>query len=166
MLQALIQLQSQWLQFSSFSPLLLSSLPSFSKVYHTFLSKIIYLYKFIIFIIQWFINQLFILLAANGECSLSDIKIRHYITHDYAHGMPVWKLNITNNCVCTQSQVKLNCTGFQTYFEDDPAILNAHENECLVKKGAPIHSHESLIFRYAWEPKFTFHPISSKSQCS
>jgi hypothetical protein len=84
---------------------------------------------------------------------LSDIIIRHYTTHDYAHGMPVWKLNITNNCVCTQSQVKLNCTGFQTYFEDDPAILNAHENECLVKKGEPIHSHESLIFRYAWEPK-------------
>ncbi|XP_045799018.1 uncharacterized protein LOC123893139 [Trifolium pratense] len=107
-----------------------------------------------------------LIFQANGECSLSDIKIMHYTTHDGAHGMPVWKLNITNNCVCTQSQVKLNCTGFQTYLEDDPAILNAHENECLVKKGEPIHSYESLIFRYAWEPKFQFHPISSQIQCS
>jgi hypothetical protein len=166
MIQALIQLQSQMASiFKLLSLITLFLALIFQGIPYLPFQNYLY-YKFIIFIIQWFINPLFILLVANGDCSLSDIKIRHYITHDYAHGMPVWKLNITNNCVCTQSQVKLNCTGFQTYFEDDPAILNAHENECLVKKGAPIHSHESLIFRYAWEPKFTFHPISSKSQCS
>jgi len=97
---------------------------------------------------------------------LSDISIRHYETHDYAHGMPVWKVNITNNCMCTQSQVKLNCTGFQSNLGIDEALLTVSDTECLVKQGAPIYSSESVIFRYAWLPEFQFKPISSNIACS
>ncbi|RHN40836.1 hypothetical protein MtrunA17_Chr8g0359521 [Medicago truncatula] len=99
-------------------------------------------------------------------CTLSDISIKHYETHDFAHGMPVWRVSITNNCGCPQSQVKLNCTGFQSYIGIDQALLAVSDTECLVKQGAPIPAAQSVFFRYAWLPKFKFEPISSKIGCT
>nr|XP_027188883.1 protein TAPETUM DETERMINANT 1-like isoform X2 [Cicer arietinum] len=104
---------------------------------------------------------------AYGECSLKDISIKQYKTSSWAHGMPVWSVNITNNCICTQSQLKLNCKGFQTYLSVDPEILGDPSNdECLVNQGEPIYYAKPLNFAYAWDPKFPFQPIYSKIACS
>ncbi|XP_050914048.1 uncharacterized protein LOC127128714 [Lathyrus oleraceus] len=100
---------------------------------------------------------------AYGDCALSQIGVRQYKTSDYAHGMPVLKVNVTNNCECTQSQVKFNCTDFQTYLSIDPAIFS---DDCLLIQGGPFYPSQSAIFYYAWDPKFTFTPISSQTSCS
>lgn len=94
---------------------------------------------------------------------MSEIGVRQYQTSDYAHGMEVWKVNVTNNCRCTQSQVQFNCNGFQTYLSVDPAIF---DENCLLIQGGPLYPSKSVIFYYAWHPKFTFTPISSQSSCS
>ncbi|KAL5095732.1 hypothetical protein RYX36_000059 [Vicia faba] len=100
---------------------------------------------------------------AYGDCALSKIGVRQYKTSGYAHGMEVYKVNVTNNCECTQSQVQFNCTGFQTNLSVDPAIFS---DDCLLIQGGPLYPSKSVIFYYAWNPKFTFTPISAQSSCS
>ncbi|CAK8540791.1 unnamed protein product [Lathyrus sativus] len=102
-------------------------------------------------------------LNKSGVCALSEIGVRQYKTSGYAHGMEVWKVNVTNNCECSQSQIQFNCTGFQTYLSVDPAIFS---DDCLLIQGGLLHPSKSATFYYAWDPKFTFTPISSKTSCS
>nr|XP_012568844.1 protein TAPETUM DETERMINANT 1-like [Cicer arietinum] len=103
---------------------------------------------------------------AYGECTLKDISINQYKTSNLARGKPVWNVNITNNCICTQTQVKLNCNGFQSYVNVDPTILNVSGNECLLNQGQPIYHSQSINFSYAWDTVFSFQPISSEIECS
>jgi len=103
-------------------------------------------------------------IAAYGQpCSLRDIEVKQQKTSAYAHGKIVYNVTITNNCICTQSQIKFKCNGFQTNLSVDPAIFS---DDCVLIKGGPLHYSESVNFSYAWEPLFTFQPISSQIACS
>lgn len=104
--------------------------------------------------------------SADGHCSLSDISVGQNRTTNWAHGMPVWSVNITNNCACSRLEVKLNCFGFKTNLGVDPSILSVSENECLLKNGQPVGPFETVNFLYAWDFKFPFQPISAKIACS
>ncbi|KAL2959228.1 hypothetical protein AAZX31_18G256600 [Glycine max] len=112
-----------------------------------------------------FLGLVFQGVAANcpieGRFSISQSQ-----TPDWAHGMPQWKVKVTNKCACAQSQVKLNCSGFQTNFVENPSILNISGNVCLLKNGLPIGIGETVEFLYAWLPKFPFQPISSIGDCN
>ncbi|KAK7295555.1 hypothetical protein RJT34_18465 [Clitoria ternatea] len=112
---------------------------------------------------------IFIGLFLRGEdaasCTLRDLSISQQGTGNWAHGMPELKVSVTNNCECSQSQVKLNCKGFQTYKAEDPSILSISGDVCLLKSGQPISPKETVQFLYAWDPQFPFQPLSSVSQC-
>lgn len=88
-------------------------------------------------------------------------------TGNWAHGMNERKVMIINRCPCAVSEVKLNCTDFQTYKTEDPSILNKiSDNVCLLKDGSSISTDEHVDFLYAWDPPFPFQPISFKQSCN
>jgi len=86
-------------------------------------------------------------------------------TGNWAHGMSEKKVRIINRCVCSVSEVKLNCTDFQTYKTEDPSILNISGDVCLLKNGSSISTDEAVEFLYAWDPPFPFQPISFNQSC-
>lgn len=77
--------------------------------------------------------------------------------------MPELKVTVTNNCVCSQSQVMFKCDGFQTNEAVDPTILTISDDVCILQKVIPPF--ETIEFLYAWDPPFPFQPISSKEIC-
>ncbi|KAL2327466.1 hypothetical protein Fmac_020893 [Flemingia macrophylla] len=104
--------------------------------------------------------------GSDAYCSIAqNIIVKQSRTGNWAHGMPEWKVTITNQCSCPQSQVELKCDGFQTYKYADQSILNFFGNVCLLKNGQPIFPSETVEFLYAWDPPYPFQPISSKGIC-
>ncbi|WJX80867.1 hypothetical protein P8452_63808 [Trifolium repens] len=105
-----------------------------------------------------------LIFQAYGQvCSLDNIVVKQYKTSSSANGKEVWKVNVTNNCICTQSQVRFNCTGFQTSLSIDPAIFSG---DCLLIQGEYFHYQDSVNFSYARDSEFTFQPIYSEIACS
>ncbi|PNX54782.1 transferring glycosyl group transferase [Trifolium pratense] len=96
--------------------------------------------------------------AYGQPCSLNNIVVKQSKTSG-----SVWKVTVSNNCICTQSQVRFNCKGFQTSKSVDPTIFSG---DCLLIQGQPLHSSESVSFTYARDSQFTFQPISSEIACS
>ncbi|XP_022962948.1 uncharacterized protein At1g05835-like [Cucurbita moschata] len=102
----------------------------------------------------------------NSQCFLSNITIRQSMTGFQIHGMTEWNTTVSNNCLCSQSEVKLDCRGFQTTKSIDPLILAITDTECLVNNGLPIFNSTPITFTYAQNPQFNFKPISSQIACS
>ncbi|KAG7026828.1 Protein TAPETUM DETERMINANT 1, partial [Cucurbita argyrosperma subsp. argyrosperma] len=107
-----------------------------------------------------------LLYKGNCQCVSNDIAISQKMTGFQIHGMTEWNVTISNNCLCSQSEVKLDCKGFQTTKSIDPSILAVTDTECLVNNGLPIFKSNPVIFTYAQDPKFDFKLISSQIACS
>ncbi|XP_038881121.1 uncharacterized protein At1g05835-like [Benincasa hispida] len=104
--------------------------------------------------------------TGNCQCILNNITISQRMTGFQIHGMTEWKVTISNNCPCSQSEVKIDCKGFQTTESIDPSILAVFDTECLVNNGLPIFNSNPITFSYAQDPQFNFKPISSQISCS
>ncbi|CAJ1939839.1 unnamed protein product [Sphenostylis stenocarpa] len=102
-----------------------------------------------------------------GKCLLSDISVRQSQTGVMVKGKAEWSVSITNKCSCVQTNVVLNCTGFQSAEEIDPSILTVTLPPKLgfVKPGQAINRDEVVSFKYAWDNQFSLNPISSQSLC-
>ncbi|TKY58438.1 TPD1 protein-like 1 [Spatholobus suberectus] len=100
-----------------------------------------------------------------ASCSIENISIDQSKTGNWARGMPEWKVTITNNCVCPQSQVKLKCDGVKKYKEMDPSILSISRGVCLLKNGHPISPSETIEFLYVRDTQFPFQISSSQEEC-
>lgn len=81
-------------------------------------------------------------------------------------GKPEYKVTVTNDCICSQSELELQCTGFQSLEGIDPAVLRIDGDKCLLNNGVPLHGSESITFKYAWDTKFNLVPLSSQINCS
>ncbi|KAK7247044.1 hypothetical protein RIF29_41920 [Crotalaria pallida] len=111
---------------------------------------------------------LFLGLISQGygqPCSLSDLSVDQSKTGAQVEGKPEWIVTITNKCVCSQNNAKLNCKGFQTIEPIDPSILRVSGNVCLVDNGNAIYR-DSISFKYAWDNSFPLNPFSSEIACS
>ncbi|KAL6659670.1 hypothetical protein ACP70R_002499 [Stipagrostis hirtigluma subsp. patula] len=103
-----------------------------------------------------------------SECSLSSIVVVQYGTADWAHGQPVYTVNVTNKCRCAQSNIKLFCGGFETTLEPDIAKLRRPLDGgelCLLNDGKPVVQGQNVTFSYAWSKPFGFRPVSSRVAC-
>ncbi|KAJ7969179.1 putative Beta-1,3-N-Acetylglucosaminyltransferase family protein [Quillaja saponaria] len=109
---------------------------------------------------------LYLIHRGNGSCSLDNISIGQSKTGATIQNKPEWNVTITNNCICSQLDLKLNCNGFQTIEAVDPSILSNSGGVCLLNNGQPIYGFSSLTFKYAWDTSFSFNPISSQTACS
>lgn len=78
-------------------------------------------------------------------------------------GKPQWRVSITNNCNCVQSQILLSCKGFQTALSIDPLILKIQGDTCLLYNGHVLAYNNTDAFSYAWDTAYPFAPVSSIS---
>ncbi|KAL9328840.1 hypothetical protein ACSQ67_003843 [Phaseolus vulgaris] len=102
-----------------------------------------------------------------GKCLLRDISVTQTRTGVIVNGKPEWSVTITNKCPCAQTNVILNCTGFQSLESIDPSVLTlSHTGFCLLTPAQPINKYGIVSFKYTWEKQFSLNPISSQSSCS
>ncbi|XP_021739054.1 uncharacterized protein LOC110705478 [Chenopodium quinoa] len=123
------------------------------------------------------VNFLFIviifslLVQGMGQCSLKDMslkqtKVNKFVKNNNSN-RPVWKVTITNNCYCSQSNIKIACTGVRTLKEAvDPPILKMEKGRGVVKNGEPIYPYTSVKFTYASSSPLQFKLLSSQVACS
>ncbi|KAI9192214.1 hypothetical protein LWI28_019599 [Acer negundo] len=99
-------------------------------------------------------------------CTLEDIHVGGETTRKFVGGKPEWKLTVSNLCECKQSNIKLQCKGFQTTEPVDRNILNLQGETCLFLNGNPLIEGSPVTFYYAWETPFILFPLSSNITCS
>ncbi|PUZ45033.1 hypothetical protein GQ55_8G187300 [Panicum hallii var. hallii] len=105
--------------------------------------------------------------AAAAGCPPSSIVVTQSGTGEWAHGQPVYAVAVRNTCGCAQSDVKVDCAGFDTTLAVDPAKLQPLPagGLCLVNGGAPVAQGRDVTFSYAWSRQFGFRPVSSTVAC-
>ncbi|KAG5001982.1 hypothetical protein AAZX31_08G304900 [Glycine max] len=112
---------------------------------------------------------LFFVLISQGcsQCSLKDLHVGQFLSGNIVNGMPEWNVLVSNWCRCVQTNVMLNCTGFESIEPIDPRLLKFQplQGVCLVNSGKPIGK-DVFEFQYAWDVPFPFSPISSVISCS
>ena len=82
----------------------------------------------------------------------------------------MYAVAVRNTCGCAQSDVKVDCAGFDTTLAIDPAKLEVLPaggggGLCLVNGGAPVTPGRDVTFSYAWSKQFGFRPVSSTVAC-
>ncbi|CAK8540787.1 unnamed protein product [Lathyrus sativus] len=95
--------------------------------------------------------------AYGQPCSLSDIRVSESKT-----SATRYNVSVTNQCSCSQSQIKFNCDGFKSSQPVDPAIFS---EDCLLIQGAPLRFSSVATFTYVSDSRFLFIPISSQISC-
>ncbi|XP_039063093.1 uncharacterized protein LOC120207740 [Hibiscus syriacus] len=102
-----------------------------------------------------------VLILGFSLCSLNDIIVGTVRTGNEIQGMAEWKVTITNNCKCSQHDLKLTCKDFQSVETVDPSIFVQQGDDCLVIQGNTLNGFTSVSFLYAWDPPFFMFPSSS-----
>ncbi|KAK7368398.1 hypothetical protein VNO80_10423 [Phaseolus coccineus] len=102
-----------------------------------------------------------------GKCLLNDISVTQTRTGVIVKGKPEWSVTVTNKCSCAQTNVILNCSGFQSLESIDPSVLTVSTNTgfCLLTPGQLINKDGIVSFKYTWGNQFSLNPISSQSSC-
>lgn len=75
--------------------------------------------------------------------------------------LPEWNVTVTNNCKCSQRQLKLACKGFQTVETVDSNIFAKQGDDCLLINGDAFKGFQAVSFAYAWDPPFVMFPSYS-----
>ena len=98
------------------------------------------------------------------QCESNDVKINEAPTGKTVGGKPEWKVTLSTDCFCVQTNVKLSCAGFQTVENLDPSIVTKDGDTCNLIN--PVNSDQPTVFTYAWDTSFGFKLISSGVACS
>lgn len=80
-------------------------------------------------------------------------------------GKAEWNVIVENHCNCAQSNITLNCRGFQSVERVEPSIFSVSGDRCLVNNGNSLVGFGSVKFSYAWDPPFILMPNSSVVRC-
>lgn len=81
------------------------------------------------------------------------------------HSKQEFKVSLFNACPCLQTNIILNCTDFKSAEKIEPNILVINGSKCSLPKGTFIPPFTGYVFSYAWDSRFPFKPLSSKSDC-
>ncbi|XP_026384782.1 uncharacterized protein LOC113280333 [Papaver somniferum] len=101
------------------------------------------------------------------ECELSSIKISQTPTGVAIHGKPEYEVSITNDCICTQLDVVINCPGFHSVEGVRPSIFEPTGADlCTLKSGGPVFYNDVIKFKYASDHSIALTPSSSRISCS
>ncbi|KAL3841132.1 hypothetical protein ACJIZ3_025723 [Penstemon smallii] len=103
--------------------------------------------------------------TAAQPCSVKNLEITQTATGKTVKNKAEWNVTVTNNCICSQLNVKLNCKGFETV--EAPSVVSISGDTCVFNDKVPvIFGFESVSFTYAWDAKFAFKPVFSVIACS
>ncbi|RWR86999.1 Pentatricopeptide repeat-containing protein [Cinnamomum micranthum f. kanehirae] len=98
-------------------------------------------------------------------CTLSNVSISQSKTGQIISGKPEFEVTISNNCICTQTNVKVQCTGFSSVEQVDPAVFSKTDDQfCLVNM--PITQSSPVSFKYASDVMYNLTPVDSNVSCS
>lgn len=98
-------------------------------------------------------------------CTLSNVSISQSKTGQIISGKPEFEVTISNNCICTQTNVKVQCTGFSSVEQVDPAVFSKTDDQyCLVNM--PITQSSTVSFKYASDVMYNLTPVDSNVSCS
>ncbi|OVA15660.1 hypothetical protein BVC80_1313g51 [Macleaya cordata] len=103
------------------------------------------------------------------QCDLTNIKVSQVSTGKLIEGKAEYEVTVSNNCVCDQKSVTLNCVGFDTVEKVDPAIfrkVDGDDGHCILKNGEIFHQNDFVKFNYAWDTSFDLTPARSRIGCS
>ncbi|XP_048336990.2 TPD1 protein homolog 1-like [Ziziphus jujuba] len=118
-------------------------------------------------IVTVFLFGLFAAGINSQQCSLSNIKVSQAQSGKKVQNKPEWTVTITNDCICGQSSLTVDCSGFQTVEAVDPSILKVSGSTCLINNGLPVFETQPISFNYAWDSaSASFKPLSSQINCS
>lgn len=102
-----------------------------------------------------------------GQCTFANLKLSQVQGSVAVNSDPVWLVTVKNDCICSQLNIKLFCSGFQTTLKIDPSILTiGKDGTCHLINDAPLHGFSNVTFSYAWNIEFPFKIISSAIACS
>ena len=107
------------------------------------------------------------MMTGYGKCLPSDISISQSRSGVTMKGKPEWSVSVTSKCACAQTNVILNCTGFQSVEYVDPLVLTVSTSGdfCLLTPGQPLNKDGVVRFKYAWDHQFSLNPTSTQSSC-
>jgi hypothetical protein len=105
---------------------------------------------------------------AREQCSLSDLHVNQTAMGNQVGGYQEYYVEINYDCICTQTNVKLLCPGFNSSISVDSSIISrdADGRLCTLVNGGPVRNADVIKFNYAWSTKFSFSPVSSVIACS
>lgn len=105
--------------------------------------------------------------AGWAQCSLSNIGVSLSKTGRFVVNKPEWEVIISNNCVCSQSDLKLQCNGFTSAEQVDPVVFRKIDGQyCLVNAGLPVFQGQPISFKYAGDVMYDLPPAGSQINCS
>ncbi|KAK1274987.1 hypothetical protein QJS04_geneDACA009927 [Acorus gramineus] len=106
------------------------------------------------------------LLAAEAACGPSDITVLQSRTGRLIQGQAEYAVSVTNECVCTQSNVVLRCDGLNSVEAVDPKIIRPLDGQdCIVKDGGDISPRATVSFNYAWKSPADYLFVNSQPTC-
>lgn len=110
----------------------------------------------------------FFVSAGAAKCSLSDVAVTQTTISGQIGGYPEYYVTVLNGCICTQSDVKLACPGFNSSMYVNPDIIrpDADGKLCTLNGGGAVRNGDVIKFYYAWSTRFSFAPVSSTISCS
>lgn len=104
------------------------------------------------------------------ECKLSNISVSTSKTGHFVGDKPEWEVTISNDSLCSQSNLKLQCKGFTSAEEVDPALFRKIDDQyCLVYADQPILQDSPISFKYASSAPWCMYdlpPANSQINCS
>lgn len=103
-----------------------------------------------------------------GQCSLKDMSLQQTkVNKNMKIRKPLWNVTISNNCYCSQLNVKIACRGFRAAIESvDPSVVKIAKGKGLVNNGEPVYPYSSVGFTYASSVPLQFKLLSSQVACS
>ncbi|XXG49818.1 hypothetical protein AAC387_Pa02g3884 [Persea americana] len=99
-------------------------------------------------------------------CDVSSIMVNQTAIGDAVHGLQEYQVIITNKCICTQTDVEFQCTGFDSVEHVDPSIFRGDGEYCIIDHAQPIWFGSSINFTYPSKAQIRFVPASSQINCS
>jgi hypothetical protein len=100
---------------------------------------------------------------------VSDLAVTQTAMPGTVGGYRQFLVTVENRCICTQLNVKLECTGFNSSVTVGPAgviTVDGDSGTCSLNGGQPMHQGETVTFNYAWSTKISFKPVGSTIACS
>ncbi|OAY77023.1 Pentatricopeptide repeat-containing protein [Ananas comosus] len=96
-----------------------------------------------------------------AQCTLSNIIVSQSKTGKIVEGKPEYEVVVSNNCICSQSEVRVDCKGFSTVEDVDPNVFRQDgDDRCTVHNGLPVFEDDPIKFNYAWENPYPLKPAT------
>ncbi|KAJ4707847.1 putative Beta-1,3-N-Acetylglucosaminyltransferase family protein [Melia azedarach] len=112
---------------------------------------------------------LFLALISEGmsqqRCPVETISIEQQETGRIVKGKTEYQVIVINICDCPQKNVTLDCDGFQTVEDPDPAIFTKTEASCVLLHGKKVVPSIEVDFTYAWDEEYPFYLLSAAPAC-